>query len=49
MNYLGINKFKLIKKLTKKNVVALGGISKKNIKKLFLVKSTEFAGISYFE
>ena len=49
MNYLGINKFKLIKKLTKKNVVALGGISKKNIKKLFLVKSSEFAGISFFE
>ncbi len=49
MNYLGINKFKLIKKLTKKNVVALGGISKKNIKKLLLVKSSEFAGISYFE
>ncbi len=48
-NYLGINKFKLISKLTKKKVVALGGISKKNIKKLSLLKSKEFAGISYFE
>ena len=48
-NYLGINKFKLIKNLTKKNVVALGGISKKNIKKLFLIKNSEFAGISFFE
>ena len=28
-NYLGINKFKLISKLTKKKVVALGGISRK--------------------
>ena len=48
-NYLGINRFKLIKKLTKKNVVALGGISKKNVKKLLLVNSSEFAGISFFE
>ena len=47
-NYLGINKFKLISKLTKKKVVALGGISKKNIKKLKLLNSGEFAGISYF-
>jgi len=48
-NYLGINKFKLIKRLTKKNVVALGGISKKNVKKLLLTKNSEFAGISFFE
>ena len=48
-NYLGINKFKLISKLTKKKVVALGGISKENIKTLSLLKSNEFAGISYFE
>jgi len=48
-NYLGVNRFKLIKKLTKKNVVALGGISKKNIKKLLLVNAHEFAGISFFE
>ena len=32
-NYLGINKFKLISNLTKKKVVALGGISKKKYKK----------------
>ena len=48
-NYLGINRFKLIKRLTKKNVVALGGISKKNVKKLLLIKNSEFAGISFFE
>ena len=48
-NYLGINKFKLISNLTKKKVVALGGISKENINKLKLLNSNEFAGISYFE
>ena len=48
-NYLGINRFKLIKKLTKKNVVALGGISKKNIRKLLLINNSEFAGISFFK
>ncbi len=48
-NYLGINKFKLISNLTKKKVVALGGISKKNFNKLKLLKIYDFAGISYFE
>ena len=47
-NYLGINKFRLISNLTKKKVVALGGVSKKNINKLKLLNSKEFAGISYF-
>jgi len=48
-NYLGINKFKLLSDLTKKNTVVLGGITKKNIKLLKLLKSSEFAGISFFE
>ena len=48
-NYLGINKFKLLSKLTIKEVVTLGGISKKNINKLSLLDNFEFAGISYFE
>ena len=48
-NYLGINRFKLISNFTKKKVVALGGISQTNIKKLRLFNSSEFAGISYFE
>ena len=48
-NYLGINKFKLLSKLTIKKVVALGGISEKNIQKLRLLDNLEFAGISYFE
>jgi len=48
-NYLGINKFKLLSKLTNKKTIALGGISKKNINKLKLLNCFGFAGISYFE
>ena len=48
-NFLGVNKFKLLSKLTTKDIIALGGISKKNKKKLSLLKQTDFAGISYFE
>ena len=48
-NYLGINKFKLLSQLTKKKIVALGGVSKTNIKKLRLLNISDFAGISYFE
>ena len=48
-NYLGIIKFKLVSNLTSKKVVALGGISKKNLNKLRLLNNFEFAGISYFE
>ena len=49
INFLGINKFKLLSKYTKKKIVVLGGISKENIKKLSLLKNSQFAGISYFE
>ena len=48
-NFLGMNKFKLLSKLTQKDIVALGGISKKNKKKLSLLGKANFAGISYFE
>ena len=48
-NFLGINKFKLISKQTKKKVVALGGISEGNLSKLKMLNNSEFAGISYFE
>jgi thiamine-phosphate pyrophosphorylase len=48
-NYLGINKFKLLSKLSKKKIVVLGGISRSNVKKLKLINYTNFAGISYFE
>ena len=48
-NYLGINRLKLLSKLTKKKIVVLGGITKKNKQKINLVNQCDFAGISYFE
>ena len=48
-NYLGLYKFKTISGYTKKKIVALGGLSKKNQKKLKLINISDFAGISYFE
>jgi len=47
-NYLGINKFKLLAKLTKTKIVALGGISVENLKKLKLTNCFGFAGISFY-
>ena len=35
--------------LTKKSVVALGGISKSNLRILSFLDHSDFAGISYFE
>ena len=46
-NYLGMNKFSNLKKTTKTKVVALGGVSKNNIKKLKLINCFGFAGITY--
>jgi thiamine-phosphate pyrophosphorylase len=48
-NYLGIYRFKLLSLLTKKKIIALGGISKKNLKKLDIINSYGLAGISFFE
>ena len=48
-NYLGINKFKLLKRNTYKKVIALGGITKNNLKVLNLLNCSGFAGISYFK
>jgi thiamine-phosphate pyrophosphorylase len=47
-NFLGIKKFKLFSLLTKKKIIALGGVSQKNLKLLNLVNCSGFAGISYF-
>ena len=47
-NFLGINKFRIISKYSKKNIIALGGISKVNVKKLKLLNISGFAGISFF-
>jgi len=48
-NYLGFNKFNLISNFTMKGIIALGGISRKNIKLLNMTNSLGFAGISIFE
>ena len=48
-NYLGLNKFQLLSKLTNKKVIALGGVSVRNFKKLSLLKCEGFAGISFFQ
>ena len=45
-NILGIYKFNLLAKQTKKKVIALGGINENNIKKLNLIKTYGFASIS---
>ena len=48
-NYLGFYRFKLLSLLTKKLVIALGGISNNNLKKLSLTSCHGFAGIAFFE
>ena len=48
-NFINFYKFRYLSNLTKKKIVALGGINKNNLKKLKLLKNQEFAGISYFE
>ncbi len=48
-NYLGINKFKILSKLSRKEVVVLGGVSKKNLRKLKILNLSKFAGISFFK
>ena len=48
-NYLGLFKFLNLNYLTKKNTIALGGISKKNKKILNMISLWGFAGISYFK
>ena len=48
-NFLGVYRFRLLTKLTSKKIVALGGISKKNRRKLALLSQSDFAGISFFE
>ena len=48
-NYLGIYKFKKLRNLTQRKVIALGGISKFNRKKIKLLDCNGFSGISYFE
>ena len=46
--YLGINKFMILTNLTRKKIIALGGINKRNIKKLNLLNIYGYSGISLF-
>ena len=48
-NFLGIKKFKALSLLTNKKIVALGGVSRSNLKQLNLIDCSGFAGISIFE
>ena len=48
-NYLGLYRFKTLKNLTKKNVSALGGLTKNNKNQMKLVNCNSFAGITYFK
>ncbi len=47
-NYLGLNKFKINQNFTKIKIIALGGITNKNIKRLKMLNCIGLAGISYF-
>ena len=48
-NYLGLYNFKKLSTFSKKKIIALGGISDLNKKKLGLLNCYGFSGISYFE
>ena len=48
-NFLGLNKFKILTNMTNTKIIALGGISKSNLKILKLTKCHGFSGISYFK
>jgi len=45
---LGIIKFNLLSKISKKPIIALGGIRKYNLKKIKLIKAIGFSGITFF-
>lgn len=47
--FLGIYRFNLLSKLTKNRVLALGGINRKNINRLKLLKCDGFGSISYIK
>ena len=48
-NFLGMNRFRILRKYTNKKVVALGGVSKKKERKIKLLNCNGMSGISYFE
>ena len=48
-NYLGLYKFRSLSKNTKKKIIALGGINKKNLSKINLLDVIGIAGIGLFD
>ena len=48
-NYLGLNRFNLLTSKTNEKYIALGGVSKMNLKRLKLTNCVGFAGISFFK
>ena len=48
-NYLGIYKFRLMKKYTRSKIIALGGINNENLKTLKLINVSGFSGITFFQ
>ncbi len=48
-NYLGLYKFRILSKMTKIKIVALGGINKNNIKKVVALNIAGFAAIDFFK
>jgi len=47
-NYLGFYKFNNLSKMTKKKVIALGGINSNNVRKINMLNISGFAAIDYF-
>jgi len=47
--FLGVTRFNLIKLFTKKDIISLGGINEKNVKKLKLCSVKGLAGISWIK
>ena len=47
-NYLGFYKFNNLSKMTKKKVIALGGINNNNVRKISMLNISGFAAIDYF-
>ena len=48
-NYLNLHKFNYLSHINKTNILALGGISKHNIRKLKLIDAKGFGGIGIFK
>ena len=47
-NYLGFYKFNNLSKMTKKKIIALGGINNNNMRKINMLNISGFAAIDYF-